>query len=97
MSGFAHPTVSESLRNFPVTPSDFARILGNPFCTIRALDRLQFKVGERVNVCDMGYMLNDNHRMFCARYIVAIRPILPLLSDENLMEYDLNVFNESEL
>lgn len=97
MSGFAHPTVQESFRNFPVTPTQFVEILGNPFCTIKALDWLQFKVGERVNVCDMGYMLSDSPRMSVTRYIVAIRPILPLFSDENLMEYDLNVFNEVEL
>lgn len=97
MSGFGHPTVQESCREFPVSFSELNRVMRQGSQTIIAIDWFQYKVGERIKVIERLPEGSTRVPSYCYRYIVSIRPSLPMLGDENMMEYDLCPVNIAEL
>ena len=77
--------INVSYRVIHVSSSEISLIIGTVHHTITAIGSYQFQVGERVKIVELLSPLNDRRPLYCFRYITAIRPMMAMLGDENVM------------
>ncbi len=97
MSKAADVSKDLKIKTLFVSQLEFQQIIDNVSCVIKRLDYFSFQLGERVIIRIRRHELNGQDSPQILRYITAIKPIIPLLLDDNIMEYTLSAFNEASL
>jgi hypothetical protein len=67
-------------------------IIGNEHYNLSVIDWYPFKVGERVIVIAKEFNTGEVTGMWCLRWIIRIDPIIPLYSDEDMVNIVLSPF-----
>lgn len=71
-------------------------IIGSEHYNLNIIDWYPFKVGERVKVIAKEFNTGELTGMWCLRWIIRIDPLIPLYSDEDLVNIVLSPFNPNE-
>lgn len=95
MSGANHPIDVFKGRVLYVPEADLNEIVGRESYRIRILSYYQYRVGERVKVMARDAKTNEILPLWCLRYITQITPVMALLLDEDICDFELNAFNEA--